>query len=256
MLKAASPRVAIESAGRSRALHAAVEDHAGVGAALVLLEELDDRLAADLLLAVGDDADVDRQRAVGGEQARPRAAASRAGPCRRRCRARRSTRRGSSARTDRTPRARAAPAAARRSGRSRGSSARSRRPVDARISPTTSGRSPYGTSSASPPPRRILSATHSAACSTSAWCAGSALTDGMRSSSPSSSNQSWRSSLTAASLVRRRAAARSGTALSGDCGFPKSSQDATQMRVTAALSLSAARPARRGGAPRARARTS
>ena len=52
------------------ALHAAVEDHAGVGAALVLLEELDDRLAADLLLAVRDDANVDRQRAVGREQAR------------------------------------------------------------------------------------------------------------------------------------------------------------------------------------------
>ncbi len=50
-------------------LHATVEDDARVGAALVLLQKLDDRLATDLLLAVGDDADVDRQRALGGEQA-------------------------------------------------------------------------------------------------------------------------------------------------------------------------------------------
>ena len=63
-----------EPAGRDRerrqvpVLHAAVEDHARIGAAVVLLEELDDRLAADLLLAVRDDANVDRQRAVGCEQ--------------------------------------------------------------------------------------------------------------------------------------------------------------------------------------------
>ena len=49
-------------------LHPAVEDHARVRAALVLLEELDDRLPADLLLAVRDDAEVDRERALGREQ--------------------------------------------------------------------------------------------------------------------------------------------------------------------------------------------
>ena len=37
-------------------LHPAVEDDAAVGAALVRLQELDDRLSADLLLAVRDDA--------------------------------------------------------------------------------------------------------------------------------------------------------------------------------------------------------
>ena len=64
-----------EAAGRDRErrqvarFHAAVEDHARVGAALVLRQELDDRLAADLLLAVRDDADVDRKRALGREQA-------------------------------------------------------------------------------------------------------------------------------------------------------------------------------------------
>ena len=50
-------------------MHAVEEDHARVGAALVLLEELDDRLTADLLLAVRDEADVDRERPVGREQA-------------------------------------------------------------------------------------------------------------------------------------------------------------------------------------------
>ena len=49
----------------SRAFHAAVEDHARIGAPLVLRQEFDDRLAADLLLAVRDDPDVDRKGALG-----------------------------------------------------------------------------------------------------------------------------------------------------------------------------------------------
>ncbi len=44
------------------ACHPTVEDDAGVGAALVRLEEVHDRVAADLLLAVRDDSDVHRQR--------------------------------------------------------------------------------------------------------------------------------------------------------------------------------------------------
>ena len=47
--------------------HAAVEDHARIGAALVLRQELDDRLAAHLLLTVRDDPDVDRKGAFGRE---------------------------------------------------------------------------------------------------------------------------------------------------------------------------------------------
>src|SRR5436190_689370 len=43
--------------------HPAVEDHAGVGAALVLRDVVGDRVAADLLLAVERDAKVDGQRA-------------------------------------------------------------------------------------------------------------------------------------------------------------------------------------------------
>ena len=62
----ASPR---SNAGTSSRGHAAVEDDAGVGAALVGGEEIDDRVPADLLLAVAADADVDRQRALRGEQA-------------------------------------------------------------------------------------------------------------------------------------------------------------------------------------------
>ena len=210
-----------EPAGRDRErrqrarLHAAVEDHAGVGAALVLLEELDDRLAADLLLAVRDEADVDRERSVGGEQAgrvqqHPELAlvvrdAARVEPLVADRRLERI----------RLPERRAAPAAARRSGRSRGRSARPWRRSRRGISPTTSGRSPYGTSSASPPLRRTLSATHSAAWTTSPACAGSALTDGMLSSSPSSSSHSWGRSLTAASLVRpARAAVHQATSRS------------------------------------------
>ena len=58
-----------EAAGREldrrhvAAQHPAVEDHARVGAALVLRDPVGDRVAADLLLAVAGDAEVDRQRA-------------------------------------------------------------------------------------------------------------------------------------------------------------------------------------------------
>src|SRR5581483_9627435 len=50
--------------------HAAVEDDGGVGAALVAREEVDDRVAADLLLAVAAEADVHRQLAGERELAR------------------------------------------------------------------------------------------------------------------------------------------------------------------------------------------
>src|SRR5512132_2273109 len=51
-------------------LHRGVEDDARVGAAFVPLEELHDRVAADLLLAVADDAQVHRQLALRREQHR------------------------------------------------------------------------------------------------------------------------------------------------------------------------------------------
>ena len=50
------------------ACHAAVEDDAGVGAALVRFEEVHDRVAADLLLTVGDDSDVHGQRVLLSKQ--------------------------------------------------------------------------------------------------------------------------------------------------------------------------------------------
>ena len=59
---AISPRVARSNAGRSLAQHAAVEDDRGVGADGVVREVVDDRRAADLLLAVAREAQVDRQR--------------------------------------------------------------------------------------------------------------------------------------------------------------------------------------------------
>ena len=49
--------------GHVAADHAAVEDDRRVGAALVRLEELDDRVAAGLLLAVAAEAHVHRQLA-------------------------------------------------------------------------------------------------------------------------------------------------------------------------------------------------
>ena len=189
--------------------HVGVEDHGGVRAALVLADPVDDRVAADLLLAVAGDADVHRQRALGGERARPPSAAGRAGPCRRRRRGRRATRPGSSARTAGSPTARAAPAAGRRSGRRRARSARRRRRVDARSSPIASGRSPWSTSShvaagarartrrASRRPRR-----------TSAWCAGSALTLGMRSHSETSASQAGSSGTTGNLATRTRSELR------------------------------------------------
>ena len=204
-----------QAAGRDRdrrqvaVLHPAVEDHARVGAALVLPEELDDRLAADLLLAVRDDAQVDRQGALGREQARrvsehPELAlvvggAPRVEPL---------------AADGRLERVRLPEIERRRRlhvevrvAKTVGASSAF---CDARISPITSGRSPHGTSSASPPLRRILSAIHSAAATTSSACAGSALTDGMRRNSESSSSHAWSItvSLTRASLVTPGRAAR------------------------------------------------
>ena len=63
-----APHAEIER-GRVLAGHAAVEDDAGVGSPLVGGEEVDDRVAADLLLPVEGDAHVDRQRALVREQA-------------------------------------------------------------------------------------------------------------------------------------------------------------------------------------------
>ena len=51
--------------------HARVEDDGGVRAALVLLQPLDDRVAAELLLPVAGEAHVDRQLARERELARP-----------------------------------------------------------------------------------------------------------------------------------------------------------------------------------------
>src|SRR5213596_2813348 len=51
-------------------LHRGVENDAGVGAALVAPDELNDTATADLLLTVARDADVHGQPAVGGEQLR------------------------------------------------------------------------------------------------------------------------------------------------------------------------------------------
>ena len=68
------PRVAMSNAGQVAGDHPAVEDHGGIGATLVGLEELDDRVSAGLLLAVAREAHVDRklarprQRARGGQQ--------------------------------------------------------------------------------------------------------------------------------------------------------------------------------------------
>ena len=49
--------------------HLSVEDHGDVGVTVVRLQELDDRAAAGLLLAVTGEADVDRQRTRAGELA-------------------------------------------------------------------------------------------------------------------------------------------------------------------------------------------
>src|SRR2546423_4220395 len=57
------------------------------------------------------------------------------------------------------------------------------------MSPITRSRSPWGTSSASPPKRLTKSRTHSAARRRSSWCAGSALTDGIAMNSRNSSSQ-------------------------------------------------------------------
>ena len=169
--------------------HAAVEDDAGVRTALVGLEEVDDRMAARLLLAVEGDAHVDRQRALARRAARRPSAAGTSCPCRRPSRARRGSRRESRARTDPTPRGRAAPAAGRRSARRGGPSARRRFRSTRGSRRRRAGASPSRTSSASPPAARTKSHTHSPARRTSSACAGSALTLGIRRSSESSSSQ-------------------------------------------------------------------
>ena len=98
--------------------HPAVEDHAGVGAALVRGEVVDDRMAAGLLLAVAGEAHVHRQLAGQRQPRRRPRAGGRAGPCRRPPRARRPARCGRSPRRAASPRARADRAAARRNARS------------------------------------------------------------------------------------------------------------------------------------------
>src|SRR2546423_4642063 len=50
--------------GTIRARHSAVEDDAGVGAALVVTNEIDDRVTPDLLLAVAGDTEVHGERAL------------------------------------------------------------------------------------------------------------------------------------------------------------------------------------------------
>ncbi len=60
--KPIKPRVARLKAGTSMRDHPAVEDDPRVGAGLVLLDPVDDRRAADLLLAVEREAEIDRQR--------------------------------------------------------------------------------------------------------------------------------------------------------------------------------------------------
>ena len=60
--KPTRPRVASSIVGHVALQHPAVEDHARVRAALVLRDPVDDRVAADLLLAVEREAEIDRQR--------------------------------------------------------------------------------------------------------------------------------------------------------------------------------------------------
>ena len=132
--------------------HRAVEDQSATSARpSSCVDPLDDRVAADLLLAVEGEADVDRQRALRRELPHGLDEQEQCSPCRRPLRARTGGRRAASARTAATPRARAGRAAGRRSARSRGPSARTRRRSDAAISPMTSGLAPQGTSSAVPP---------------------------------------------------------------------------------------------------------
>ena len=165
--------------------HAAVEHDRRIGAALVGGDPVDDRVAPDLLLAVAGDAQVDRELAGGGEQlggleqhvelALVVGDAARVEPV---------------VALDELERIRVPELE--RVGR-----LHVEVPVerivgavsafcDARISPTTSGRSPQGITSALPPARVTRSATQPAAAATSAWCAASALTEGIAISSASS----------------------------------------------------------------------
>ena len=178
-------------AGRPRAIMPLSKMTAACAATVVGGEKVEDRVSAGLLLAVADEAHVDGQLARGGQLARrgeqqvqlPLVVGDAA--------ARTGTHRGSPARTAATPTARADRAAGRRSARSRARSGRGRRRCEARSSPTASGCPCQSISSAARRrPHAGTSHTHSPAWRTSPACAGSALTEGMRSSSASSSNQS------------------------------------------------------------------
>src|SRR5262249_42655509 len=76
-------------------------------------------------------------------------------------------------------------------------------PAEARTSPTASGCPCQSISSHSPPEARMKSQTHSPARTTSAACAGSALSDGMRRNSASSSNHGSVTARDYWNLVRR-----------------------------------------------------
>ena len=72
MWKYTRPRVAMLNAGKVLADHARVEDDGGVRAALIGLEEVDDRVAPGLLLPVAGEAHIDRQIACLRERSRAR----------------------------------------------------------------------------------------------------------------------------------------------------------------------------------------
>ena len=199
------PRVASSIVGTSTPQHPAVEDHAGVGAALVLRDVVDDRVAADLLLAVEREAEVDRQRARLDEPLRrleeePELAlvVGDAAPVRPLAADRR-------ARTGRTPTARAARAAGRRSGCRRGRSARCRGRSRRGSRRARARAPPNGVSSAVPPMRRMSSQTHSPARFTSSRWAGSALTLGIAISSASSARQASSTGRDSTEIVRAAA---------------------------------------------------
>ena len=174
--------------GQAAPDHVGVEDHRRVGAALVGREEVDDRVAADLLLAVAAEPDVDRQLArpcelAGGREQQVELALV----------------------VDRAAAVEVAVAELRLERIALPELERRRRlhvevavAEDGRRRPASGGgdladRERAGRSSRRPRPARrrraTKSRTHSAARRTSAPCAGSALTEGMRRNSASSSNQ-------------------------------------------------------------------
>ncbi len=130
----------------------------------------------------------------------PPSGAGRAGPCRRRRRARTATRRGSSARTAGTPIRRAAPAAGRRSARRRERSAPTRRRARRAARRSRAGGRRGRRARTRRRPTRTKPHTHSPARRTSSVCDGSALTLGIRRSSESSSSQAGSRTGTRANL--------------------------------------------------------